>query len=197
MVAALSAVATVAVTVTASPGHATELARAARRDALPLLVVVGGDGTVNEAVNGLLADGARDDPLVRTALGIVPAGGMNVTARSLGAGRTVPDAVRRLTEAVRGKRRRILNVGRAGERYFLFASGVGFGADLMTRVSHARRHGRKTTPLRCVLEGARAFPGGTQRGRTDLTVTAGRRKERAFALLVANASPTRTWARGR
>lgn len=55
--------------VTEYPGHAIELARAARRDGADLVVAAGGDGTVHEVVNGLLADGPGE-----AALGIIPLG---------------------------------------------------------------------------------------------------------------------------
>ena len=62
-------------------GHAAELARQARLDGLDLVVILGGDGTVNEVVNGLLDAGPHDGV---PALGVVPGGGTNVFARALG-----------------------------------------------------------------------------------------------------------------
>ncbi|MGH7859144.1 MAG: diacylglycerol/lipid kinase family protein, partial [Candidatus Binatia bacterium] len=56
---------------TERPGHAVGLARDARRTGAEMVVAVGGDGTVNEVVNGLLADGPGNDVPV---LGVVPAG---------------------------------------------------------------------------------------------------------------------------
>ena len=63
-------------------GHAADLARQARRDGLDVVVTLGGDGTVNEVVNGLLGtEGPADDV---PALAVVPGGGTNVFARALG-----------------------------------------------------------------------------------------------------------------
>ena len=56
-------------------------ARQARRDGLELVIALGGDGTVNEVVNGLLDDGPHDDV---PDLAVVPGGGTNVFARALG-----------------------------------------------------------------------------------------------------------------
>ena len=58
--------------------HATDLARQARRDGLDVVLTLGGDGTVNEVVNGLLADGPGHDV---PTLGTVPGGSANVFAR--------------------------------------------------------------------------------------------------------------------
>ena len=66
---------------TKARGHARELARQAAVDGLDLVVALGGDGTVNEVVNGLLTDGPG--PGV-PALAVVPGGSTNVFAGALG-----------------------------------------------------------------------------------------------------------------
>src|SRR5687768_16640898 len=73
---ALSAEFDVQVVDTKAPSHATELARGAALDGLDLVVAMGGDGTVNEVANGLAGS--------RTPMAVLPAGGVNVFARSLG-----------------------------------------------------------------------------------------------------------------
>src|SRR5438046_1750447 len=65
---------------TARRGHASVLARDAAGDGAQAVVVFGGDGTVNEAVNGLIGERSRTDVTV----GLLPGGGTNVLARSLG-----------------------------------------------------------------------------------------------------------------
>ncbi|WP_279582580.1 diacylglycerol/lipid kinase family protein [Fodinicola feengrottensis] len=66
-------------------GHAAELARQARLDGVEVIVALGGDGTVNELVNGMLADGVSDKV---PALAVVPGGSANVFARARSACRT-------------------------------------------------------------------------------------------------------------
>jgi len=113
------------VVTTAEPGHATFLARAAAGRYDPV-VVVGGDGLVNEALNGLLTS-----PVPDTTLAILPAGTGNDLARSVGI-LTWEDGVR----ALQGGRVWAIDViavtcGRGGREITHYAglgSGVGFGA---------------------------------------------------------------------
>ena len=77
------------VEVTQARGHAIELAAQARVDGLDVVVALGGDGTVNEVVNGLLDGGPSPDG---PALAVVPGGNANVFARALGLPNNAVDA---------------------------------------------------------------------------------------------------------
>ncbi len=123
-------------------GHAVDLARQARRDGLDLVVAVGGDGTVNEVVNGLLDDGSW--PRVPD-LAIVPGGSTNVLARNLGLPEDPVEATGQLLDAVRSQRRRPLGLGRLDERWFTFCAGIGFDADVIRRVEEMRERGKRST----------------------------------------------------
>ena len=120
---------------TSSRGHAAALARRARADGLDLVVVLGGDGTVNEVVNGLLADGPH--PSV-PALAVVPGGGTNVFARALGLPRDPVEATGAVLAAVREGRSRDIGLGLAGDRWFTFNAGMGWDAEVVARVDRAR-----------------------------------------------------------
>jgi diacylglycerol kinase (ATP) len=92
---------------TAGPGDAAALARSAASGGADLVVAVGGDGTINEVVNGILtapgvAPGAA--PLARPALGILPAGSGSDFARSLAIPRGLAGALAVLAS---GRRRRV------------------------------------------------------------------------------------------
>src|SRR5215207_3091026 len=89
-------------------GHAAELARQASANGIDVLVALGGDGTVNEVVNGLLADGPG--PHV-PALAVVPGGSTNVFARAVGLPRDPIEATGVLLEALREKRTRSIGLG--------------------------------------------------------------------------------------
>jgi diacylglycerol kinase (ATP) len=118
---------------TAGPGDATALARAAAVEGVSTVVAVGGDGTVHEVANGLLA--ASGDAPAPTALGIVPAGSGNDFARTLGLPTGVDAACQRIFD---GNVRRV-DVGRVlaldgpdvaadGARAFVNMLGIGFTA---------------------------------------------------------------------
>ncbi|MFQ5662595.1 MAG: diacylglycerol/lipid kinase family protein [Terriglobia bacterium] len=108
---------------TAGPGSATELARqqlAAGRD---LIIVCGGDGTINEVVNGMVGS--------PVPLAILPAGTGNVLAKELG----LPWDIWLAAEYIpRGVVRRIA-LGRAEERYFISVAGAGADANVVYRLS--------------------------------------------------------------
>ncbi len=108
---------------TSGPGSATELAReavAARRD---LIIVSGGDGTINEVVNGMAGSSVP--------LAVLPAGTGNALAREL----ELPSDVWRAAEYIpRGAVRRIA-LGRAGQRYFIAMAGAGADANILYRLS--------------------------------------------------------------
>jgi diacylglycerol kinase family enzyme len=98
-------------------GHATELARDAQGDAV---FVFGGDGVVNEVLNGLPAG---------IALGIVPGGHTNVLARALGVPRDPAQAVRE----------RRISLGRVNGRRFAFASGIGVDSEAVRELETNKR----------------------------------------------------------
>lgn len=117
---------------TQRPGHATELARDAVGDEV---WVLGGDGAVNEALNGLRPG---------VALGVVPAGHTNVLARALGA------------------RRRRISLGRVNGRKFAFAAGIGVDSEVVREMETEQRahQGRRPGDLHY----ARAVAGRLARG---------------------------------
>jgi len=135
-------------------GHAAELADRARAEGIDLVVVLGGDGTVNEALNGLLAEGPSDRV---PALGVVPGGSANVFARALGCPREPLEATRQLLGALAEGRSRTVGLGRADERWFSFNAGLGWDADVIASMEHARDRGRGATPARYVRTSLRRW----------------------------------------
>ena len=130
-------------------GHAMAAAAQAMVDGADLVVAHGGDGTVNEVVNGLLASGPGSRVPM---LGIVPGGSANVFARSLGVPRDPVEATHELLHAIDGGRRRRVGLGRIesgapseAPRWFTFSAGVGWDADVVAEVD--RKRGKKASPL--------------------------------------------------
>lgn len=116
----------VVTTETTRRGHATRLAQQAANDKMDLVVVLGGDGTLNEAANGL----AGTD----TALATLPGGSTNVFARILGLPDESVDAAHVLLEALDENHINRIGLGSVEGRYFLFHCGVGFDAAVVEQV---------------------------------------------------------------
>ncbi len=176
---------------TKARGHAAELARTAATDGLDVVVALGGDGTVNEVVNGLLADGPRPD---LPALAVVPGGSTNVFARALGLPQDPLEATSALLDALASERQRTIGLGTAdsdGERrWFTFNAGLGLDAAVVRRVDRCRAAGRRPTPGLFVREGFRHFLLHAERRRPGLVLERPGAEPEALGLaLVCNAAP--------
>jgi diacylglycerol kinase family enzyme len=106
--------------------HATEICREAAQEGYDAIVAFGGDGTVNEAANGLAGTG--------TPLTCLPGGRANVYCRMLGIPADVVDATEHLLGLAGDWRPRQVDLGRVGQRFFLFSAGVGLDASVVQRV---------------------------------------------------------------
>ncbi|MFB9904826.1 diacylglycerol/lipid kinase family protein [Allokutzneria oryzae] len=125
-------------------GHAADAARQAVADGFDLVVAHGGDGTVNEVVNGLLADGVRPDAPM---LGVVPGGSANVFAGALGVPLDPLEATHKLLNAIESGSSRRVGLGRADDRWFTFNAGLGFDGDVVAGVEQRRAKRKEATPL--------------------------------------------------
>jgi diacylglycerol kinase family enzyme len=152
LVRALRSAVELTVEYTTRRGHAAALARAAAESGVDVVVTLGGDGTVNEAVNGLMTAPTARAPLPGSraqrlpALAVVPGGSTNVFARALGLPRDWADGTSVILDGLRDGRHRVIGLGRADDRYFTFAAGVGLDAAVVRRVEQARLRGRTSTP---------------------------------------------------
>lgn len=113
------------VSATQYPGHARELAATAATQGIDTVIVVGGDGTVNEVINGLLTSGRSPGPCI----GIIPAGSSNDFSKSLG----IPQRLREACEVIVRGRVREVDVGQAGPHYFCSASCLGYFAEVAAK----------------------------------------------------------------
>lgn len=111
---------------TSGPGDATTLARAAVEVGADVVVVAGGDGTVNEALQGLA--GQR-----RTALAVLPGGTVNIWATELGIKKDEADVARRIASG----KRRVVDLGRVNDRYFLMVASAGVDAEANAAVNES------------------------------------------------------------
>jgi diacylglycerol kinase family enzyme len=120
---------------TEAQNHATEIGREVRDHGYDVVVAFGGDGTLNEVANGLAG---TDVPV-----SVLPGGSTNVVCRTLGIPNDVVDATEHLLALVDGWSPRRIDLGRAGERRFVFSCGVGIDATVVKRVdAHPRLKSR-------------------------------------------------------
>lgn len=111
---------------TEAKGHAIELSREAAAEGYDVVVTFGGDGTVNEAANGLVGTG--------TALFPLPGGSNNVVAKLLGIPTDLVDATEHLLGIADRWAPRTVDLGMVNGRYFTFAAGIGLDASVVERV---------------------------------------------------------------
>ncbi|MFI7017784.1 diacylglycerol/lipid kinase family protein [Streptomyces sp. NPDC050164] len=161
-------------------GHARDLGRhAAESDDIDLVVALGGDGTVNEVVNGLLHAGP--DPGHLPGLAVVPGGSTNVFARALGLPNDAVEATGALLDALRDGSERTVGLGlTAGtpgtedeavpSRWFTFNAGLGFDAGVVGRVEQHRERGRKSTHALYVRQVVRQLLGESNRRHGTITL---------------------------
>ena len=169
--------------------HATELARQAVLDGLDVVVALGGDGTVNEVVNGLLHAGPSPDV---PALAVVPAGSTNVFARALGMPNSAIEATSQLLEALLKDRRRTIGLSLADDRWFTFNAGLGLDAGAVRRVERARSKGRTATQSLYISSAVREFYFGRAHHRPVLTLEA--EGQQPIRLALALISQTDPWS---
>jgi YegS/Rv2252/BmrU family lipid kinase len=142
-------------------GKRLALLASARGD--DLVIAAGGDGTINEVVNGLVGS--------NTALATLPLGTMNVWARELG----LPLQPRAAAAALLDWQPRRIDLGRAGERHFLLMAGIGFDAAITAAVGRDEK--RRLGALAYVLRGieiALRIRGSRVRMRLDGRLVKGR-----------------------
>jgi diacylglycerol kinase family enzyme len=182
-------------------GHARELGTRAVDEGVDVVVALGGDGTVNEVVNGLLTHGPGSHV---PTLAVVPGGSTNVFSRALGRSRYPVEATGEILDSLRAGRTRTVSLGAASvlpvgdgpqdwtaPRWFVFATGLGFDADVIARVEAHRAGGRRSSGVLYVREATATFLFGRERRRPAMTLEMPGEPplEELFLCLVSNVSP--------
>lgn len=116
---------------TQARGHATEICREAAHEGYDVVIAFGGDGTVNEAANGLVGS--------PTPLSCLPGGATNVYCKLLGIPGEIVDATEHILAIADDWRPRSVDLGRVNDRYFAFSSGLGVDASVVRRVDQHPR----------------------------------------------------------
>jgi diacylglycerol kinase (ATP) len=131
---------------TTAPFDATRLAREAAEAGMDAVLIAGGDGTLNEAVQAL--EGTD------TALGYLPYGTVNIWAREIG----LPGNPLAAARAIAGGRIETIDLGRANDRYFLLMAGIGLDADVVRRAQRIEHHKARFGILPYVAAGLLTLP---------------------------------------
>ena len=166
---------------TAAPGDARRLAAEAVGEGYDLIAAAGGDGTVNEVLNGL---GDAPDGFARARLGVLPLGTVNVFAREL----KIPLRLGRAWEILRRGREMKIDLpcaefsadGRSQRRYFIQLAGAGFDARAIELVDW--QHKKKVGPLAYVVAGLKAL----HENKPQISVGVGGKKFTGELVLVGN-----------
>lgn len=162
--------------------HATELAMNAVRDGYGTVISLGGDGTLNEVVNGIAGS-----PVMLIAL---PGGHTNVFARTFGLPRDPVEATSVvLANLEGGTSPRAMDIGRVNGRAFAFNAGLGFDADVVRAVEARPRAKRRWGEIYFVVAGVRRFFAGYPRRPSPMTVDAGERIEGVKQIFVCASDP--------
>ena len=125
---------------TSAPGDARSIAAWAVEQGFATVVAAGGDGTINEVVNGLVGSDV--------ALGILPVGTMNVFAAELG----LPGSIEKAWDIVQARHTRRVDLVRANEQYFVQLAGVGLDAQVVQATS--RNFKKNFGPLSYLISAA-------------------------------------------
>ncbi len=193
-------------------GHARELAAESEAD---LVLVLGGDGAVNEAVNGIMArsPGSSDSPgspgfsgawaasaeawasgaraAALPLIGVIPGGGGNVFARALGLPLDTGAAISRIRELIAAESYRTIGLGLAGDRYFTFSADLGLDGEVMHEMDQLREAGRRQSTMLYLRTIVRQYYRGTDRQVPALTLERDgqRPADGLFMTMVTNRSP--------
>ncbi len=171
----------VEVEATESQDHATEIGRSARDGDYDIVVAFGGDGTVNEVVNGLAG---TDIPVT-----FLPGGNTNVVCRTLGIPNDVVDATEHLLSLADDFQPRRIDLGMVDDRYFVFACGAGIDASVVKRVDSKPSLKAKAGPWFYSWAAVSAYMRGYMRNPVRLEVESGGRTVDGVTVLAQNSDP--------
>ena len=156
---------------TGARNEAIQIAKAARDQGYELVIGLGGDGTLNEIANGLLADGPNPQGPI---LGAIPGGNANVFARNMGFENDAAKATSQLLTAVRNESFKTIGVGKIStenlSRWFLFNSGFGLDAAVLASMEARRDSGKNASDATYVMLALRELFARTDRKKPELSL---------------------------
>ena len=182
------------VVTTTHRGHASELAAAVTD--VELIITLGGDGTINEVVNGLLGSGRDGLPM----LAAIPGGSANVMARALGFPNDAIEATGMILESLRTDSSHEIGLGNAvyrsaeaaqpSSQWFTINAGVGLDARVVAAMEAQRAVGHTASPIRYARTAVGEYLADGERTRPGLRLEVpGRETEDVALLIVQNTAP--------
>ena len=171
----------VEVEATESQDHATEIGRDARDGGYDLVVAFGGDGTINEVVNGLAG---TDIPVT-----FLPGGNTNVVCRTLGIPNDVVDATEHLLSLADDFKPRKIDLGMVDDRYFVFSCGAGIDATVVKRVDKNPKLKSKAGPYYYSWAALSGYYRNYLKNPVKIEATVGNRVETGITALTQNSDP--------
>lgn len=184
---ALAAEVRLVVTHTQARGHAAELAAKAVAGGAELIVVHGGDGTVNEVVNGIrTANAGSAAPMVA----VLPGGSTNVFARAMGMDQDPVLATEQILEALMVRQPpRSISLGRVDDRYFTFNAGLGLDAEVVQAVEERRATGRPISNWLHARKTVTRYFRTSRRPRLTISIDDGPPQPATHLVFVSNVDP--------
>jgi diacylglycerol kinase family enzyme len=210
IVGTLAARTEVEVVETRHRGDARDIAARAAAEGWGALLVLSGDGTINEVVNGLMDKasirsghspaeasetagdaGPRPPATELPAIGALPGGNANVFTRDLGTPADPTAAAELMAARLAAGTTRTIGLGLAGDRYFTFNAGLGWDAEVVRGVEEQRAQGRPASSSLYMRTALRHYYRDTDRRHPGLAVTAadGTRIDPVGLALISNTTP--------
>jgi diacylglycerol kinase family enzyme len=169
--------------------HAAEIAQQARKDNFDAVITLGGDGTINEVINGLLDPEVSKHP--QPLLAPIPGGLANVFPRSIGFSSDAVLATGQVIEAVEQNHSQLIPLGKMNDRWFSFNAGLGLDAGIVATMESLRAEGKKASPSTYLLASLKHYFQEADTTNPHLTVENfdGQKVEDVFMVIVQNAAP--------
>lgn len=184
------------VTMTTHKGHAHSIGEYAVESEIPLVITLGGDGVVNEVINGIMF---ANPEKAKPAIAPIPGGSGNVFVRALGLPIDPVEATGAIMECCRAQSFRAISLGLVvsersnGEefsRYFAANSGIGLDATIIAAMDKDRKKGASASPLRYLGTTVREY---LRRSNHNASITISRpgttTVDHVYVALVQNSSP--------
>lgn len=135
---------------TAYPGHAAEIVSGKTVRDYDVIICLGGDGTINEIVNGLMSSSPFSAPPADElpTIATIPTGSANVLSGALGIPRDPVDAAWHIAGLLRSRTRSTISVGHAAGRCFVVNAGIGIDAEVIATMEQLRKNGTRAKAVR-------------------------------------------------